>query len=115
MSPAGVDSFWPRRPGEVPKTMLPPEKAWLTGVTSLDSPPMMFSTHTRSSRVAILARLSMPTKYLKPAIPCLYIRVSSLFRRRSGGLARTDAPGDLFTPARPHPAVGGLGVIDDLA
>jgi hypothetical protein len=41
------------RPGEVPNTTLPPEKAWLTGVTSLDSPPRMLSTHTRSSRVAI--------------------------------------------------------------
>ena len=34
-SPIGVFSFWPPRPGEVPKTTLPPEKAWLTGVTSL--------------------------------------------------------------------------------
>ena len=60
-SPIGVFSFWPPRPGEVPKTTLPPEKAWLTGVTSLDSPPRMLSTQTRSSRVATLASVSMPT------------------------------------------------------
>src|SRR5919106_889505 len=98
MSPIGVLSVWPVRPGEVPKTTLPPEKAWLTGVTWLDSPPRMFRTQTRSSRVATLASESMPTKYLNPRMPCLPI-----------------APPHLLAPARLHPAIGGLGVVDHLA
>ena len=60
MSPALVFSFWPERPGEVPNTTLPPEKAWLVGVTVRLSPPMMFSTQTRSSRVATSASDRMP-------------------------------------------------------
>ena len=45
-----VFSTCPARPGEVPNTTLPPEKAWLVGVTCRLSPPAMFSTQTRSSR-----------------------------------------------------------------
>ena len=60
MSPAGVFSTWPERPGEVPNTTLPPEKAWLVGVTCRLSPPMMFSTQTRSSGVAMSASERMP-------------------------------------------------------
>ena len=56
MSPALVFSTCPARPGEVPNTTLPPEKAWLVGVTCRLSPPTMFSTQTRSSRVAIVGQ-----------------------------------------------------------
>src|SRR5437773_952785 len=75
MLPRLVSSACPRRPGDVPNTTLPPEYACPTGVTSLDSPPRMFSTHTRSSRVAICASELTPTKYLKLAAPCLYIAI----------------------------------------
>src|SRR3954452_11419251 len=73
MSPAAVASVWPPLPGAVPNTTLPPDQAWPTGVTSLDSPPRMLSTQTRSSRVAIWSRELMPTWYLKLPTPCLNI------------------------------------------
>ncbi len=56
-----VSSTAPPLPGAVPKTTLPPEYAWLTGVTSLDSPPRMLSTQTRSSRDATCVSELMPT------------------------------------------------------
>src|SRR3954470_11085237 len=116
MLPQGVSSIWPFRPGEVPNTTLPPLQAWLTGVTSLDSPPRMLSTQTRSSRVATLANESMPTKYLKPAMPSLYTARSPIrVAAGSGRLARAQTLGDLLAPAALHPAVGGLGVVDHLA
>src|SRR6186713_2043454 len=109
MLPAGVSSTWPRRPGEVPNTTLPPLQAWPTGVTSLDSPPRTLSTHTRASRVAIRASDSMPVKYLNgpTLVRKVVIRISpqGLFTRsrllRPGGASRSSpcgrleaAPGD---------------------
>src|SRR5215471_4368968 len=73
MLPIGVVNARPRRPGDVPNTTLPREYAWPTGVTSLDSPPRMLRTHTRSSRVATCASELNPTKYLKSPTPCLYM------------------------------------------
>src|SRR5436309_10605191 len=110
MSPAGVASTWPPLPGAVPNTTLPPDQAWPTGVTSLDSPPRTLSTHTRSSRVAMCASEPMPTWYLKSPRPCLFTRVPRLC-----GLHQSQAGGDLCTTAGPHPPIGLLRVVDHLA
>src|SRR5262245_20893750 len=120
--PMGVSSTCPRRPGEVPKTTLPPEYACPTGVTSLDSPPRMVSTHTRSTRVAICASELMPTKYLKSLMPRRSIAPSCAFCKvvtacaPSGSLPNALEPGrDPLTPAALHPGVHGLGVADHAA
>src|SRR5688572_26933112 len=107
MLPAGVSSTWPRRPGEVPNTTLPPLQACPTGVTSLDSPPRMLSTHTRSSRVAIRASESMPVKYLK--LPTFFlVMVFSSSRQLHGA-------GHFRAPAAAHPPIDPPRVVDDLA
>src|SRR3712207_8777245 len=94
MSPTGVLSLWPRRPGEVPNTTLPPEKAWLTGVTWLDSPPITLSTHTRSRRFATCSSEPMPTEYLKSPTPRLYIHFLPTWSARGlfarAGLSRSE-------------------------
>src|SRR5512145_1715543 len=107
MLPAGVSSTCPWRPGEVPNTTLPPEYAWLTGVTSLDSPPRTLSTQTRSCRVATSSSELMPTKYLNGPTPRRYM--SSSFERKA------HRPRQFCSPSPFHPLVRGERVVDHLA
>src|SRR5215472_9406252 len=64
----------------------------------------MFSTQTRSWRVATLASESIPTKYLKLPMPCLYISAPPAKPLRHQ-----------LAAAAFHPPVGRLCIVDDLA
>src|SRR5438105_7015611 len=106
-----VSSVCPPRPGEVPNTMLPPEYRWPTGVTSLDSPPRILSTQTRSCRVAIWASELMPTKYLKSPTPDLYTPIS----QELGCFEQLECLRHRVAAARAHPRIDCAGVAHHFA
>src|SRR5262252_741185 len=64
----------------------------------------MFSTQTRSARVATLSSESIPTKYLKLPTPCLYTSAPPVQPLRHQ-----------LAAAAFHPPVGRLCIVDDFA
>src|SRR5215831_15877605 len=76
----------------------------------------MLSTQTRSSRDAICISELIPTWYLKAATPRGWRR-AGMISRTSGrdSLVEAETGGETRSPARFHPDVGLLGVLNDFA